>query len=354
MKSITDLQDLNGKNILLRVDFDVPVQEGKIGEPFRIEKQKETITYLLEHGAGMVMVAHIKDVDSFESILPEIQSILGQSIGFIKTLEDLPKASGKLLLLDNIRQYPEEEKNDPEFAKKLAAGFDYYVNNAFAVSHRNHASVAAIAQVLPAYAGFLIQQETQALQKAIDAPAEGKIVIMGGAKASTKVPVIKNFLFKAQAVLVGGVIANDVLSAQGKDIGASMVDHDAKELLVGVDLNNPKLIVPEDFVIEDGKYLDIGPQATEKFSQIISQAKFIIWNGPLGMFEEERFAQATKQVAQAIINSGAASVIGGGDTIAAINSMLDKFSFVSTGGGAMLAFLAGEKLSGLEALHYYG
>jgi len=355
MKSITELQDLNGKKVLLRVDFDVPIVDGKIQESFRIKKQKETIDYLLKHGARIVMMAHIKALDSFASIVPELQTILGHSTQLVLTIEEAASSSADFVLLDNIRKHPEEEKNDTAFAQRLAAGFDIYVNNAFAVSHRDHASVSAIAKILPAYAGLLIQQEVNELQKAVEAPAEGKIIIMGGAKASTKVPVIKNFLSKAEAILIGGVIANDILLAQGKDVGASLVDSDAKELLQDVDLTSDKLIIPEDFVVEDTKYLDIGPQATEKFCQIISTAKFIVWNGPMGMFEEERFAAATHRIAQAISDSGALSVIGGGDTIAAVNKfgLLDKYSFVSTGGGSMLAFLAGEKLPGLQALGYY-
>lgn len=373
MREIAELKD---KNVLLRVDFDVPVSdEGQIEETFRIKKQKETLDYLVGEGAKVVMIAHISDKSaptlrgrgpdrsvgvgqSFSSLMPQLHMLLGHEINFIKTVPDIAgyfeHYSGPALL-DNVRQNEGEEKNDPEFAGRLAAGFDLYVNNAFAVCHRNHASVSAITKILPSYAGFLIEEEVSRLQEVIDASKNEKLLIMGGAKASTKIPVIKNFLDKADRILIGGVIANDILKAKGQDVGDSVVDENAAELLEGLDLNNLQLILPKDFNIFQNKILDIGPESIKEFSEIIKNHKMIIWNGPVGLFENNDFAEGTRAVAQAVAESSAKKIIGGGDTISAIDKFgfNGRFDFVSTGGGAMLAFLAGEKLPGLDALNYY-
>ncbi|HYU64920.1 MAG TPA: phosphoglycerate kinase, partial [Candidatus Paceibacterota bacterium] len=342
-------------------DFDVPVVAGKIQELFRIQKQKETIDFLLEHKVHIMMIAHISAVDSFRNLLPQLEEILGRRIFFVEQIEDIPKLfesddDHQLALLDNVRLWSGEQENAGDFAGILANGFDFYVNNAFAVCHRKHASVAAIAQFLPAYAGFLIQKEVTELQKVMDAPSDGKIIILGGAKASTKIPVIQNFITKAEVILIGGVIANDILLAKGEDIGSSVVDPDADVLLQGLDLASEKLILPTDFIIEGDKYLDIGDNSIQRFLELIQTAKIIIWNGPMGVAEDSRFAQGTQAIAQTIVDSSALRVVGGGDTIAAIHrlDLLDKFNFVSTGGGAMLSFLAGERLPGLEVLNYYG
>lgn len=357
MKTIREISDLKGKKVLLRVDFDVPVSEkGEIEEPFRIKKQKEMLDYLVEHGAHVVMVAHISAVQSFADLIPQLHLLLGHEINFIKSVAEigayLEHYSGPALI-DNIRQNPGEEKNDPEFAKQLADGFDLYINNAFAVCHRNHASVSAITKVLPSYAGLLVEQEVAQLNKVIEAPKEGKVVIMGGAKASTKVPVIKYLIDKAETILLGGVVANDFLKEKGQDMGSSVVDADAHELLTGLDLNDSRLVIPKDFVVFDNKILDIGEEAMRQYLDIISKAKMIIWNGPMGLFENPVFSKGTDEIANAVISSKAISIIGGGDTISAVGKLgtLDRFSFVSTGGGAMLAFLAGDKLPGLDALN---
>ena len=233
MKNIRQV-DLKDKKVLLRVDFDVPVSDrGQIEESFRIKKQKEILDYLVGHGAHVVMIAHVSDQSvgqSFSDLMPQLHMLLGCEINFIKTV---PEISAYLehyagpALLDNIRQNFGEEKNDPEFAKKLAVGFDLYVNNAFAVCHRNHASVSAITKFLPSYAGFLLEEEAVNLQEIMDISKNGKILIMGGTKASTKIPVIKNFLDKADKILIGGVTANDILKAKGRDVGDSVVDENA-------------------------------------------------------------------------------------------------------------------------------
>jgi phosphoglycerate kinase len=356
MKTLHDLPDLKDKKVLLRVDFDIPVSEkGEIEEPFRITKQKETLDYLVKQGAQVVMVAHISAVKSFADLMPQLHLLLGHEVNFIKSVSDI----GEYLehyagpaLVDNIRQNEGEEKNDPEFAGQLVRGFDVYINNAFAVCHRDHASVSAVTKLLPSYAGLLIEQEIAQLTRVIDAPMEGKLVIMGGAKASTKVPVIKNLMMKSEAVLLGGVVANDVLKAKGQDMGSSLVDEDLHLLLMNLDLNNNKLHVPEDFIVFDNKILDIGDHTMKNYIDMIQSAKMVIWNGPMGLFENPVFAKGTNEVAEALVASSAFKVIGGGDTISAVDKLhlLGKFDFVSTGGGAMLAFLAGDQLPGLAAL----
>lgn len=362
MKTVREIPDLKNKRVLLRTDFDVPVSDnGEIEESFRIKKQKETLDYLVGKGAKVVMVAHISDKSvgqSFASLIPQLHILLGYEINFIKTVSEigayLDNYAGPALL-DNIRQNPGEEKNDPEFAKQLATGFDYYINNDFAVSHRDNASVTGITKFLPSYAGFIIEEEIVQLNKVINAPENGKVIVIGGAKASTKIAVINNFLDKADKILLGGVIANDVLKEKGQDVGASVVDENTKELFAGLDLNNPKLLMPKDFNISETKILDIGPEAIKEFSQVINSAKMVIWNGPMGLFENPDFSEGTRAIAQAIVDSRASKVVGGGDTISAIDKfgLIGKFDFVSTGGGAMLVFLAGNKLPGLEGLGYY-
>ena len=359
MRIMPGVNYLDKKKILLRCDFDVPVVDGKITEKFRIQKQKPTIDFLLKQSA-VVMVAHIKAVASFKDIFLEIESSLGHKIILIDNLGELGSLvinlqQGNLYLLDNIRNWPGEEKNDESFARILSTGFDCYINNAFATSHRHHASLVAITNFLPSYPGFLLEEEVSRFDKMINLPKEGKIFIMGGAKTKTKVPVIKNFLDKAQNILVGGVVANDILKEMGVDIGFSVADRDTVGLLEGLDIRDKRLVMPFDFNIYEKKIFDIGPKTIKEYVSIIKGAKIIIWNGPIGLFEDARFCKGTNDVAIAIAESTAFKVLGGGDTIAAVNKLglLDKFDFVSTGGGAMLEFLGGNKLPGLEALGYY-
>src|SRR3989344_6300967 len=356
MKTFQDIVNLKDKKVLLRVDFDVPVSDrGKIEESFRIRKQKETLDYLIGHGSKVIMVAHISDqsVDqSFAALIPQLHILLGYEVNFIKSVDEieqyLQNYSGPALL-ENIRQFKGETENTKELASSLSKGFDIYVYNAFAVCHRHHTSVSAITKFLPSYAGLLIEEEVFKLQNTINVSKNGKFLIMGGAKASTKIPVIKNFLDKADKILIGGVIANDILKAKGQDVGDSIVDEKALELLAGLDLSNPQLMMPKDYNIFQNRILDIGQEAIKEFSEIIRNAKMIIWNGPMGMFENPQFAQGTEKNAQDISDSSAVKIVGGGDTVSAIDKigLIGKFDFVSTGGGAMLAFLAGEKLPGL-------
>ena len=363
IKSIKELgeKELYGKKILLRVDFNVPVLDGKISEIYRIKAAKETIDFLINYGAIIGLVSHITAVNSFGPISNQIREILGVDFNFIDDCvgesirTGLNSAKpGDIFLLENVRKYEGEEKNDINFAENLAKPFDLYINNAFSASHRNHASLVAITKFLPSYAGFLLVKEIEKLSSALNMPEGRKTLILGGAKIETKVPVIKNFLDKAENILIGGAIANVFLKAKNIDIKKSLTDDnflpEAKKLLEESD----NVIIPEDYIISDDMILDIGPETTSKFIKAINTSKMVIWNGPLGKVEEEKFSIGSKKISEAIISSGAFSIAGGGDTIAFLEklSLVDKFNYVSTGGGAMLEFLAGNKLPGLVALRY--
>src|SRR3989344_3751618 len=383
IKYINELkrEELNGKKVLLRVDFDVPLRQlpitnnqplTKIGEDFRIKAQKETIDYLISAGAKVLLVGHsghdASDA-SFGPVVEELGEILGQTLTLVPHSElggvhKLFEVS-QLLLLDNIRQDSREVKNDEGLAVSLSNGFDYYVSNAFAVMHRNHASVAAIAQQLPAYAGLLVKKEIEKLGEAVNEPAEGKILILGGAKISTKLPVIKNFIDKAEKILIGGALANNFFQARCIKVGTSVVDNSVEP-----DVISEKIILPQDVLITDDKtgssdaesspikdidpnqaILDIGPETAKHYAEIIGGAKIVIWNGPMGLSEIDAFTEGTRVVAKAVATMER-SIVGGGDTIAAIDKLglMSQYDFISTGGGAMLEFLAGNKLPGLDVL----
>ena len=384
MKYLGELKpgELVGKKVLLRVNLDVPFDEvtKKIGERFRIEAHKETVSYLLEAGAKILLISHSSEVESFLPLVEEVGEILGEIVTLVPHNE-LPEVhqlflAGPLLLLDNIRQDLREEENDRRLALSLSKGFDYYINDDFATCHREHTSIVAITKVLPSYAGFLIKQEIEHLNVALEAPAEGKILVLGGAKISTKLPVIENFLNKCEKILIGGAVANNFFKAQGVEVGASVVDVTVPvpklSFATEVDFVPAEIVLPMDILVTDNKFgqgrnetkplgniadeqlvADIGPKSAQQFAEIIAGAKLVIWNGPMGLCEIEHFAGATKVVAEAVAKA-TESIVGGGDTIAATDALglLDKFSFVSTGGGAMLKFLAGEELPGLVALGY--
>lgn len=342
MKILTDLteKELLGKKVLLRVDFNVPVENGKILEIYKIKAHKETVDYLISRGVKLTLLSHIASIDSFRPLESQIKTILGTE---------------SFSLYENIRKYQGEEDNSEEFAKELAGSFDVYVNDAFSESHRNYASVTSVTKFLPSYAGLLLIKEVENLEKVIKLPKEKKTLIIGGAKVETKFPVIKNFLDKAEDILVGGAVANVFLKAKGIDVKKSLVGDDflgeAKKLIA-----NPSIVIPEDYIFSNDMILDIGSKTMSNFSEIIKNSKMIIWNGPLGRAEIDELGKGTKAVAEAIINSGAFSVVGGGDTIAFLENvnLIDKFNYISTGGGAMLQFLSGKKMPGLEALNYYG
>jgi len=373
MTNIQNL-DLNNKKVLLRTDLNVEVRDGVIVEDYKIKAERNTIDFLIEKGAKIILLSHINDTDSFKELVGQISTILGREIGFIedyRLIKDIigSAQAGSIFLLENIRKWPEEEKNNEAFAKELADGFDYYINDAFSVCHRAHASVSAITKHVQSFAGPMLLKEIENLSKVINEPASGKTIIFGGSKISTKAPVIKNFLDKAEHILIGGALANVFFKKQGIDVGKSLVDE--VDVLDGFNWNDEKIVLPKDIIVSEDKsgnegaiemelrdlgpeqmILDVGTQTIGEFLDIIRNSKMVIFNGPLGLVESEMFAKATKAISQAIIDSEAFSVIGGGDTIAILNKfgILDKFDYVSVAGGAMLEFLSGQELPGLKAL----
>jgi phosphoglycerate kinase len=326
--------DLADKKVFLRIDVDVPLgPDGVIGEEYRIVRQRETVQHLLSRGARVVMGGHSSAAPSLEPLVPQLQRILGAQVQFCSDFDAVASLKGSLALLENLRSNPGEEDNNEAFAGSLVSGCDLMVSNAFAVCHREHASVATAPLMVPSYAGLLVAEEVARLGELMDAPAAGKVVFIGGAKVSTKMPVITNLLDKAETIAVGGKLANEM--------GAS---------------TDARVCVPEDFIESDGVVLDIGPKSAAAFAQLARSAKRVVWNGPMGKFEDDRFEAGTRVLAEALAENGKAVVVGGGDTVAALGKFgipLETFGFVSTGGGAMLAFLAGEQLPGLKVLGLY-
>ncbi|TSC91567.1 MAG: phosphoglycerate kinase [Parcubacteria group bacterium Licking1014_17] len=388
MKYIDSLpqSELSNKKILVRVDFNLPVEHGRISSDYRVQAVQKTIDYLLGAGAKVALLSHITDIETFSPIVSQISEILGKEIFFVSdcvgpaVVEALNEHN--FVLLENVRRHEGEEKNDDAFAQQLAKGpalsersepkgFDFYVNDAFAVAHRKHASVSAITKYIDSYAGFLMKDEIENLSRAIQAPAEGKVLVLGGAKISTKLPVVKHFLDKAERILIGGALANNFLKFKGLEVGKSLIDAEDINSLEGLDMS--KVVIPEDVVtapdtlavskaeIKDADkvageemILDIGTKTAAKYADFIGKAGMVIWNGPMGLSETEAFAEGTRKIAEAVA-AAKNSIIGGGDTISEVTKLglLKKYSFVSIGGGAMLIFLGGEKLPALEALRYY-
>lgn len=384
-KTIKDF-DVKGKKVLVRVDFNVPTKEGKVGDDTRIRAAIPTIEYLLDHGAAVILCSHLgrpKGGPDMAFTLKPVAEHLSKLIGKpVKFAEDCigPKAEeaakvlkpGEILVLENTRFHAEEEKNDPVMAKQLASLADIYVNDAFGTAHRAHASTEGVAKILPGVAGLLMEKEIKYLGEAIENPKRPFVTILGGAKVSDKIGVIENLLKKADSVLIGGGMANTFFKAQGFTMGASKVDEEsvetAKMLLAEGD---GKLHLPVDAVIADKfeadaqmktiqagpvpdgwMILDIGVETVEAFSKVIAGAGTIVWNGPMGVFEFPRFAEGTYAIARAVAGSGAVSIIGGGDSVAAVqqSGIADKITHISTGGGASLEMLEGLALPGLVAL----
>ncbi len=369
IKKIADEKDLRGKRVLLRLDFNVPIVEGEVRDDFRIQRSLQTLRFLREAGARVIIMSHLES----ESVktLARVATYLQQFVpvkAFISNLDDAPSvvsslAEGEIVMLENLRLNPGEKENNPVFASKLASLADIYVNDAFAVSHRAHASVVSVPKLLPAFAGFLMAQEIEQLSQAFN-PPHPFLFVLGGAKFDTKLPLIEKFLGIADYVFVGGALSNDIFKEKGYEIGQSMVSK------VHVNLKhieaNPRLIVPTDVVAAsvsarevkgaegispDDKIMDAGPKTIGELSDILTDAQFVLWNGPLGDYEHG-FSEGTEGLAKALVESGVKTIIGGGDTIAVVSKadLLDKFSFVSTGGGAMLQFLADGTLPGIEVL----
>ena len=335
--------DLKNKKVLLRVDFNVAVENKKVKEKFKIEAAKETLKYLLEKKFKIALVSHfgrpegkINPEFSLQQIKNDVANILEIKTFFIKDClsEEIKNnldvlGENEILLLENVRFYLGEEENSDDFAQKLAANFEIFINDAFSVSHRDQASVTGVTKFLPSFAGLRLQKEIVEMEKIKNDFEKPAVAIIGGAKIETKLPIIKFFEEKYSNILVGGKIANEALDQK-------------------IEFSE-KVILPIDFI--DDK-LDIGPETLKKFKKIIKSAKTIVWNGPTGKFEEEKYAVSTNEILKAILESHAYVVVGGGETIEVLekNNALDKISFVSTGGGAMLDYLSGNEMPGIEAL----
>ena len=384
-KSIKDI-DVNGKKVLVRVDFNVPIKEGKIKDDTRITSALPTINYLLENGAAVILFSHLgrpKDepdplfslapvAKHLATLIPNKVKFASDCIGEVAEEAAAALKPGEVLVLENTRFYKAEKKNDLEMAQKFAKLADIYVNDAFGSAHRAHASTEGVTHYLPAVAGFLMEKEIRYLGQAIADPARPFVAILGGAKISDKIGVIENLLNKADAVLIGGGMANTFLKAQGYQMADSLVEEEvletAKELL---NKGEKKLYLPQDLVIANAfendaeiktigledvpagwRVLDIGPKTVDSFSKVIAEAGTIVWNGPMGVFEMSNFAKGTFDIAKSVASSNAVSIIGGGDSVSAINQsgLSDKVSHISTGGGASLEMLEGKILPGLAAL----
>ena len=391
-KTIRDIPEpeLKGKRVLVRVDFNVPVDENRhITDDTRIVESLPTIKYLKERGAKVILVSHLgrpegKFVEELkmDPVARRLEELLGEKVYKVDDCigEEVEKAisqlqEGEVLLLENIRFYPQEEANDEEFARALARLADIYVNDAFGTAHRAHASTAGVAKFLPAYAGVLMEKELEALGEKLNNPVRPFLAILGGAKVSTKIGVIRKLLEKVDALLLGGGMTYTFVKALGYEVGNSIVEdsmiEEASDILRIARERGVRLELPEDFVVAreakegvetkivkwnqippDMAGFDIGPETIEKFGRYIQEARTIFWNGPVGVFEVEPFSRGTMAIARKIAESGAISVVGGGDTIAAIKKagVEDKITHISTGGGASLEFLEGRALPGVEAL----
>jgi len=383
-KTVRDI-DVSGKRVLVRCDFNVPLDGSRITDDRRITEAIPTIKYLLEHGASVILASHLgrpKGVSPEFSLAPvakRLTELLGRPVNLLADCigPEISKACsslkpGDVVLLENVRFHPEEEANDPAFAKQLASLADVYVNDAFGTSHRAHASTEGVAHYLPAVAGFLIEKEIEYLGNAIENPKRPFIAILGGAKVKDKIAVIENLLPKVDKLLIGGGMAFTFLKAEGDDIGNSMLDAGsvdyAKQL---IEDHSDKITLPRDVVvatelsetattqvvpvenIPDGVIGgDIGPTTEEIFSTLIHIGGTVIWNGPMGVFEMGPFAHGTKAIAEALTVCKGLTIVGGGDSAAAMEKfgLADKVSHVSTGGGASLEFLEGKQLPGIAAL----
>lgn len=384
-KTIRDIQ-VDGKRVLVRVDFNVPLEDGRVADDSRIRAVLPTIRYLLEHGAAVVLMSHlgrpkgeVRQELRMDPVAQRLSELLGREVTKLDDcvgphVERAARSleAGQVLLLENLRFHVEEEDNNPVFAKRLASLGDIYVNDAFGTAHRAHASTVGMAQYLPAVAGFLLERELEMLGKVLSEPARPFVAILGGAKVSDKIGVIRSLLARADLLLLGGAMANTFLLAKGYEVGESLVEKEslavAREILTQA---GKKLILPVDVVVADSfsenatwktvsakevprdwRILDIGPRTLGLFRENLRSAGTVVWNGPMGVFEFPTFASGTIALATILAETPATTIVGGGDSAAALREagLIDKMTHVSTGGGASLEFLEGKELPGVAAL----
>lgn len=393
-KGLKDI-DVKGKKVLVRVDFNVPMSKenaGEITDNARIEAALPTIKYLVDQNAKVILMSHLgrpkgeaKKEFSLEPVAKELSSLLGKDVQFLDSdvvVDDSVKEKvdalkdGEIVLLQNTRYRAEETKNGEDFAKELASLGDVFVNDAFGTSHRAHASNVGVSSILPSALGFLVEKEIDVMGQALENPERPFVAILGGAKVSDKIGVIENLLDKVDSILIGGGMAFTFLKAEGKEIGKSLLEEDkielAKELIEKAKEKGVKLLLPTDVVIadkmeedadistvsvddipEDKAGFDIGPDSVKLFDEELKNAKTVVWNGPMGVFEIEKFSKGTYDIAKALSESDAITIIGGGDSASAVEKAgyKDKVSHVSTGGGASLEFLEGKELPGVAAIN---
>jgi phosphoglycerate kinase len=380
--------DVSGKRVLVRVDFNVPLEGSEIRDDTRIRAALPTIQNLLDRDAAVILISHLgrpkgqpNPKFSLAPIAKRLSTLLDRSVSFVPDVvgEQAVNTAGQLqpgnvLLLENVRFEPGEEKNDAALAAKLAALADVYVNDAFGAAHRAHASTEAIAHLLPAYAGTLMLGEIDALQRLVDSPRAGFVAIIGGAKVSDKISVLERLVDQVDSLLIGGGMANTFLLERGHEVGTSLAEadatDDARRVVELAKQRGTTILLPADVVVAPGiesdkttvvsieavpsdqGIFDIGPEAINTFASAIRNARTIFWNGPMGVFEKPQFATGTTAIANAVADSDAFSVIGGGDSVAAVEAagVADKISHISTGGGASLEFVEGRTLPGIEAL----
>ncbi|MEN9524189.1 MAG: hypothetical protein RL536_258 [Candidatus Parcubacteria bacterium] len=380
MKTIHDIEYVKGVKVLVRVDFNVPIKNGKVVDDFRVRVSLPTIKYLQEKGATVILASHLESIDGDDSSLEPVShhiEKMGQAVTFIKDWKQAHeviekessentkgKNSGKVFLLENLRFFPGEKANDQNFSKQLASLADIYVNEAFSCSHREHASIVGVPKILPSYVGLQFEKEVIHLSRAFN-PSHPFLFILGGAKFDTKLPLIERFSKIADNVFLGGALGNDALKAKGYPVGESKISNG----LVSIShiVEDPHIMIPMDSVIQGHEMKDVkdigphdhifdaGPKTLEQLKSKIDEAKFILWNGPLGPYEDgyvEGTEAVAKMIAERTKKSRIESIVGGGDTVAAIANLNieDNFTFVSSGGGAMLDFLAKGTLPGIEAL----